>query len=119
METVIENNIETPVLPEKVTVEYILGKIEQIQAENEQFYNDISKRYDGSSDTGLEQLKTIVMCRETTNQRIIEFYKKIYDGIKPVNKIESLSWIKECIGTAKMGVKLPDFVEIIKQLNSI
>ncbi len=110
---------ETPELPTNITAGYILSKIEQIQAEFELFYSKTSgESISAMGDSGLSELNDIIKCRETTNQKLIEFYKNVYNDIKPISKSDSLKWIKECIAVVEPGVELPNFAEIINQLNS-
>ena len=74
-----------------LTMEYVLGKIDAIA--NDTFHiheaiDTISRiKSTGPGDVGTqEQTKAIgdiVRARETTNQRLIAFYEKLYDDLKP------------------------------------
>ena len=80
-----------------LTMEYVLGKIDAIA--NDTFHiheaiDTISRiKSTGPGDVGTqEQTKAIgdiVRARETTNQRLIAFYEKLYDDLKPQNVIPS------------------------------
>lgn len=80
-----------------MTMEYVLGKIEEI-ANNQSIFSaaieEIGKiRSGGPGDVGTqEQTKAIgdiVKAREATNQRLIAFYEKMYDDLKPQSVMPS------------------------------
>ena len=89
-QTVVEATAtEQPVL----TMEYVLGKIEEIANDTSHIHEAIdiiSKiRSTGPGDVGTQEqtkaIADIVRCRETTNQRLIAFYEKLYDDLKSQN----------------------------------
>ena len=79
------------IVPTPISISYILEKIEEIA--NDQTYilasiEAVSQiKSTGPGDVGTqEQTKAIgdiVKARETTNQRLIAFYEKMYDDLKP------------------------------------
>ena len=79
------------VVPTPISISYVLEKMEEIA--NDQAYilasiEAISQiKSTGPGDVGTqEQTKAIgdiVKARETTNQRLIAFYEKLYDDLKP------------------------------------
>ena len=76
----------------ELSVGYILSQIEKIQQDNEHIYKALETLSGIVSGQGpadvAGQGKAIgiadtVKCRETTNQKLIAFYEKLYDDIKP------------------------------------
>ena len=97
-----------------MTMEYVLGKIEEI-ANNQSIFSaaieEIGKiRSGGPGDIGTqEQTKSIadvIKARETTNQRLIAFYEKMYDDLKPKNDVpsERMQVINSLINTLGDGM---------------
>lgn len=89
-------------------IEYILLQIAKIQEQTEYLNNAIEKlSLMGDGDSGdcgapgniqgqakAQAMGDIVRCRETTNQKMLAFYEKMYDDLKPANdnkKLEVLS----------------------------
>ncbi len=76
----------------ELTVGYILSQIEKIQQDNEHVLKALNSLEnivinDGSGDIANQArgaaIGEIVESREATNQRLIAFYEKLYDDIKP------------------------------------
>lgn len=76
---------------EKLTIDYILGKLEEISL-GQAFATDAilelgKMKSGGPGDVGTqEQAKAvgeIIKAREATNQKLIAFYEKMYDDLKP------------------------------------
>ena len=76
----------------ELSVGYILSQIEKIQQDNEHIFKAISVLDSLVLDDGVgdianqarcEAIGDVVKCRETTNQKLIAFYEKLYDDIKP------------------------------------
>ena len=71
----------------KYTLDYCLEQIEKISEQTEYLNNTISelgKAVPVSPDDNRAQALTdTVKCRETTNQKLIAFYEKMYDDLKP------------------------------------
>jgi len=88
-EVIVDEKIQ-----EKVTVEYILKQIETIRTDNvylNKAIEDMSRMdefpipdscYNFNFVTKAEGWRDIVNAREATNQKMIEFYEKVYDDIK-------------------------------------
>ena len=76
---------------EKLTMDYILSKLEEISLGQAFFTDAISElakiKSGGPGDVGTqEQAKAIgeiIKARETTNQKLIALYEKMYDDLKP------------------------------------
>ena len=85
---------ETKTVQNPMTLEYVLSKIQAIADDTFHIHEAIDAisqiRSTGPGDVGTqEQTKAIgdiVRCRETTNQRLIAFYEKMYDDLKPKNE---------------------------------
>ncbi len=78
-------------LSEKLTIDYILGKLEEISL-GQAFVTDAilelgKMKSGGPGDVGTqEQAKAvgeIIKAREATNQKLIALYEKMYDDLKP------------------------------------
>ncbi len=89
------------------TVDYVLGKIAEIQSQTEylnQSITEISKvRSDGPGDIGAAEkakaLGEVVRCRETTNQQMLRMYEKMYDNLttsKQSANLEADKWNTIC-----------------------
>ena len=83
-----ENTVNTA---EKTTVSYILEQMDKIVSQTE-YLNAAIEELGGHStespqdaleDARAAALVDIVRCRETTNQKLIAFYEKIYNDQKP------------------------------------
>ncbi len=127
---------ETASLPaEKYTLAYALDQIEKIANDKDAIlgaFNALScmessaTPHGGSADQMAKAVSDTVKCRETTNQKLIDFYSKMVDDLKPTPpkanmdpqaRKEYLQWIKECIGSTKPGISLPDFSKLWKEIN--
>lgn len=75
------------------TMEYCLTQIAKIQSEtshiNDAFSQLSTVRSDGPGDIGAQEraraLGDVVRCRETTNQKLLEFYAKMYEDLRVSN----------------------------------
>ena len=88
----------------ELTMEYVLGKIDEIANNTFHIHEAIDAisqiKSTGPGDVGTqEQTKAIgdiVRCRETTNQRLIAFYEKLYDDLNPQDiKLKALETLGE------------------------
>lgn len=78
--------VETAVVSEKYTLDYVLEQIEKIQADTEHIKSvicELGQNIQDPSGFRGEALGDVVKCRETTNQQLIAFYEKMYDDLKP------------------------------------
>ena len=84
----------------ELTVGYILSQIEKIRQENEYIYKALETLSGIESGQGpgdvAGQGKAIgiadtVKCREATNQKLIAFYEKLYDDIKPPRSTKEMA----------------------------
>ena len=75
----------------ELSVGYILSQIEKIQQDNEHIFKAISVLDSLVLDDGVgdianqarcEAIRDVAVHRETTNQKLIAFYEKLYDDIK-------------------------------------
>ncbi len=95
---------------DKLTMGYVLGKIEEISTDRSYITAAISElgkmKSGGPGDIGTEEqakaIGDIVKARETTNQRLLALYEKMYDDLKPekVNneKVAILGTLIETLG---------------------
>ena len=89
-------------------IEYILSQIAKIQEQTE-YLNDalekLSQMGDGESgapgspgniqgQAKAQAFADIVRCRETTNQKMLSLYEKMYDDLKPDNGTRSWMFLK-------------------------
>ena len=76
---------------EKLSMNYVLEQMEKIMAETEYLHKTIEaivtiESTMGGDLTGQSKanaLATVVECRETTNQKMLAMYEKMYDDLKP------------------------------------
>ena len=95
IEDISEQSFEKQISENKqpeLSIGYILSQIEKIQQENEYIYKALETLSGIASGQGpcdvagegkAKGIAETVKCRETTNQRLIAFYEKLYDDIKP------------------------------------
>ena len=118
---------------EKLTIDYILGKLEEISL-GQAFATDAilelgKMKSGGPGDVGTqEQAKAvgeIIKAREATNQKLISFYEKMYDDLKPKEEsaknkaLEMLSKIVTEVGfyeTEQGAEILSDMLDTIRHL---
>ena len=125
------NNIEnTEVIEiEKYTYEYALKQIELITNQTDHIHLAISELgglenegtpCGGSAKSVAEGIADVVRCRETTAQKLIDFYAKMYEDLKPrttvqqADRAEFLNWVRDCIAASDPGIDLPDFASLWK-----
>ena len=146
-ENINTNEIEAPVC-EKYTIAYAMDMLEKILEDKEHILlalntivalDNEGTPCGGSADKAAMAAMEIVKCRETTNQKLIEFYSKMVDDIKkeasekkktePLsesdrqNRAEFLKFVQETtIATAGASkgnnapTKLPDFEKLWQML---
>lgn len=119
----------TEVAAEKYTYEYALRQIEIITNQIDHIHLAISElgRLEnegtpcgGSAKSVAEGIADVVRCRETTAQKLIDFYAKMYEDLKPrsqvqaANRVEFMEWVRSCIAASEPGIELPDFEKLWK-----
>lgn len=135
----IDNTVNTAVetvaaevSTDKYTYEYALKQIERIAVETEHIHQAIAELgglenegvpTGGSADAIARGIADVVRCRETTAQRLIDFYERMYFDLAPRNtakqadRVEFMEWVRSCIGSAERGQELPDFEKLWKMFN--
>ena len=100
---IVEDISETAALENEqpeLSIGYILSQIEKIRQEDEYIYKALETLSGIASGLGpadvAGQGKAIgiadtVKCRETTNQKLIAFYEKLYDDIKPPKSTKEMA----------------------------
>ena len=124
------NNTEataTEVAAEKYTYEYALRQIEIITNQIDHIHLALSELghlenegtpCGGSATSVAESIADVVKCRETTAQRLIDFYEKMYFDLKPrtqthqADRAEFMNWVRDCIAASEPGIDLPDFAKL-------
>lgn len=111
LETKIENE---PEIKATYTLEYALAQIEKItNSVISTHLNEAFRAIDGGSDDSAANMADIVRARETTNQKLLAFYEKMVDDLKPKNeaaeKQQFLDWVRDCTASAKAGAETPDY----------
>ena len=99
----------------KLSVEYILAQLEKISSQtaylNEAIAQISGMQVAGPGDIGTQgkasAIADVVKCRETTNQKLISLYEKMYDKIVgtpsiDIDKIDAATKILESINTYSM-----------------
>lgn len=100
-ENIIAENTQVAASPaaenEKYTLDYCLTQIEKIREQTEYLNGVISElgavKSECSGDIAMsakaQSLGEVVKCRETTNQKLLAFYEKMYDDLKEEKKTRS------------------------------
>ena len=125
-------NTEVTETAEKYTYEYALRQIELITNQTDHIHLAISElgRLEnegtpcgGSAKSVAEGIADVVRCRETTAQKLIDFYAKMYEDLKPrttvqqADRAEFMNWVRDCIAASEPGIDLPDFASLWKTFN--
>lgn len=126
--TVVTENTAT----EAYTYEYALKQIELLTNQVDHIHLAISELghlenegtpCGGSAKSVAEGIADVVRCRETTAQKLIDFYAKMYEDLKPrsqaqtANRAEFMEWVRSCIAASEPGIDLPDFEKLWKIFN--
>ena len=134
--TMTEQNNSTEVtentVAEAYTYEYALKQIELLTNQVDHIHLAISELghlenegtpCGGSAKSVAESIADVVRCRETTAQKLIDFYAKMYEDLKPrtqaqtANRAEFMEWVRSCIAASEPGIDLPDFEKLWKIFN--
>ena len=114
---------------ETYTYEYALKQIELLTHQVDHIHLAISELghlenegtpCGGSAKSVAEGIADVVRCRETTAQKLIDFYAKMYEDLKPrsqaqaANRVEFMEWVRSCIAASEPGIDLPDFEKLWK-----
>lgn len=104
---------EENVVPEKLPISYCLRQLERLQNQVDYINNAIKElgqipstggageSYSPGDVVGVEKAKAlsdIVRCRETTNQKLITFYEKMYDDL--MEKVSTADRVMDIVETA-------------------
>lgn len=101
-------------------IEYILSQIAKIQEQTEYLNNALEKLSQmGDGESGnpgspgniqgqakAQAICDIVRCRETTNQKMLSLYEKMYDDLKPLNENKKLDVLEKL---AQIAANTDDF----------
>ncbi len=130
--TAVETAAVETAATEKYTYEYALKQIELITGQIDHIHLAISELghlenegtpCGGSAKSVAEGIADVVKCRETTAQRLIDFYAKMYEDLKPrtqmqtADRAEFMNWVRDCIAASEPGMELPDFANLWKSFN--
>ena len=114
---------------ETYTYEYALKQIELLTHQVDHIHLAISELghlenegtpCGGSAKSVAEGIADVVRCRETTAQKLIDFYAKMYEDLKPRSQaqaaslVEFMEWVRSCIAASEPGIDLPDFEKLWK-----
>lgn len=117
---------------EAYTYEYALKQIELLTRQVDHIHLAISELghlenegtpCGGSAKSVAEGIADVVRCRETTAQRLIDFYEKMYFDLKPrtqthqADRAEFMNWVRDCIAASEPGIDLPDFAKLWNSFN--
>lgn len=113
-ESIAEDKSASNPVTDKITMLYCIEQIEKIQRDTQYIFETIQAiggvvSGAGPGDVaGQEKAKAlgdVVRCRETTNQRLIAFYEKMYDDLKPKNdlKLAALSTLSNLYGDSDLN----------------
>ena len=110
-ETTTTEQSALKIVPTPISVSYVLEKIEQIAEDRDYIHKALEQlalmpKSDPGDIAGQEKAKAIgdiVRCRETTNQRLIAFYEKLYEDLKPQSpKLKALETLNELAKNADL-----------------
>jgi len=111
--------------PVENTWEYALKQIERISNETSELHDLIKQSSIADGETILG-LTSAMNAREETNRKLIEFYQKMYDELKPNNKPNSLKTaevltelINKKIELLELDSDMDDFENDIRHLGEI
>ena len=126
-ETVVE---EEKVLKEientnkkELTVFDVMAKLDELR--NDLGYiNNIIAQVEDSDEEKLEVLDNIVCTRENTYHKLISFYEKLYDDVKPkaFSAEQRAEFILEAMGKLPApvaGAPSPDYASLIKNISEV
>ena len=119
---------------EKYSLAYALEQIEKIAGDMSvvmkaldtisTMENEPTLEHGGSADELAKAAAEIVRCRETTNQKLIAFYEKMVDELKPKKEVAEtdrdkfLAWVKECAANVEPYAQAPDYARLWKEIQS-
>ena len=99
LETPVQEPLETPAPNAgNATVAYVLQQLEAIRQDNAHIHKALecleclAAMYNGeNAGNDLDQAKVaaiadVVKCRETTNQKLLDFYMRLYEDCKPATR---------------------------------
>ena len=114
------SNTQATKTNDKLTIKYVLDKIEQIINDTEYIHSALEQlalmlKSDPGDIAGQEKAKAIgeiVRCREATNQQALKFYEKMYDDLtdKRTLKDKALAALEKCSGNDEQMKKLSDIM---------
>lgn len=93
--TLFLTNTEEKLMPENITPEEILKRIDNITADTEHLktaFTELSEMYelpDGYNSDTEDAVKIIAVEREKTNQKLIDLLSRLYDDVRPPKPAKS------------------------------
>ena len=119
---------EASVPASKYNLEYALEQIERIANDTEHIMkaidvletvavnNEPTIEQGGSNDKVADAIVGAVKSRETTNQKLIEFYSKMVDDLKPQKEFDEkemfLKYVSDAEGKRRPGTGSPNYAEL-------
>lgn len=104
----------------KLTMNYVLEQIENIATQTEYLNQAISELRRTDTEEGSDNayaISEIVKSRETTNQKLLALYEKMYDGLKPVASIKEKALMASL--TAILNGNKEGFSNVMEVIDSI
>jgi hypothetical protein len=117
-------NVNNEINPVENTWEYALAQIERISNETSELHDLIKQSSIADGETILG-LTSAMNAREETNRKLIEFYQKMYDDLKPnkPNPVRTTDVLTELVNkkiqTIELDSNMDDFEDDIKHLGEI
>lgn len=119
---------EASVPASKYNLEYALEQIERIANDTEHITkaidvletvavnNEPTIEQGGANDKVAEAIVGAVKSRETTNQKLIDFYSKMVDDLKPQKEFDEkemfLKYVADAEGKRRPGTGSPNYAEL-------
>ena len=123
---------ETPVSASKYNLEYALEQIERISNDTAHLTkaidalhyaainNESTLEQGGSNDKVAEAVAETVKAREATNQKLIEFYSKMVEDLKPTKALDEkevfLKYMADAEGKRRPGTGSTNYAELWKTM---
>lgn len=130
---IVEDISETAALEKEqpeLSIGYILSQIEKIQQDNEYIYKALETLSgivsgQGPADVAGEGkangIAATVKCRETTNQKLIAFYEKLYDDIKPPKSTKemALEIVSQAVNRSYSNPEPEEIANLAESISSV
>ncbi len=119
---VIEENVSKESANKEIlTVFDVMAKLDELRNDLN-YLNDVIEQVEDSDEEKLEVLESIVQTREGTYHKLISFYEKVYDDVKPralsaERRAEFILEAMQKMPEQAAGAHSPDYASLIKSIS--